>query len=193
VPVLAILALLFIFWRGAAWIIRPFRSTAPEETYEQRMQRYRDEAEAEKAAERRFLLDIYASAQNFVKAGGMIPADWRFLPFEEARVKKWGYEVNPYGKLKLDVSRPAKNMWLVETFAYDPDITQRIVFDVYLELVNGKWVMRRFAKSMSHTGGYLDLWSKGPEGFKGRNTNYRDFDWKVYRRAKEKGLSTKWD
>ena len=193
VPLLVILALLFVFWRGVSWITRPFRSKPPEETSEQRMQRYRDEAEAEKAAKRRALLDIYDNAQKLVKGAGMIPADWLFLPFEEARVKEWGYEVSPYGKLTVEVSRPAKNMWMVETFAYDPAITQRIVFDVHLQLVNGKWVMRRFAKSMNHAGEYLDFWDKGPERLKGRSKRFHDFDWKEYRQLKEMGVHTKWD
>lgn len=191
VPVLVVLALLFIFWRGVSWITRPFRSTEPKETSEQRMQRYKEEAEAEKEAKRRALLDVYDNAQKLVKGAGIIPANWRFLPYDEARVKKMGYELESDGT--LDFSRRAENMWLVETFAYDPEITQRIVFDVYLELVDGQWVMRRFAKSMNHAGEYLDLWDYGPERLKGRNPRLRDFNWIEYRRAKEKGLSTKWD
>lgn len=155
------------------------------------MQRYKEEAEAEKEAKRRALLDVYDNAQKLVKGAGIIPANWRFLPYDEARVKKMGYELESDGT--LDFSRRAENMWLVETFAYDPEITQRIVFDVYLELVDGQWVMRRFAKSMNHAGEYLDLWDYGPERLKGRNPRLRDFNWIEYRRAKEKGLSTKWD
>lgn len=182
--VIALCFSVFLFW-----VFSGTRNVAPDlkETPDQQVQRYRDERDAKKAAEKRSLMDVYICAQTAVIKSGKIPSHWRFLPYEEVKVEKWGYELKPDGS--LDLRRRADDLWYVETFAYDPHITKRIVFRLIFRLRGDLYSVVQYREQ---TGWYFG--GDNPERLKFRGNNkYLDFDWQEYRRAKEKGLSTKWD